>query len=112
LSEYNTFGIICKTQAQADYIYSVVKDIQPEIQLLNSESTTFSNGIIITTAHMSKGLEFDQVLIPFCSNKNYKNEIDKHMLYVACTRAMHILKVTYTKNDSVFLDKVIESYSN
>lgn len=106
--EYKTFGIICKTQIQADLIYDKVKNINLSVNLLNSESYSFTNGIIITTAHMSKGLEFDQVLVPFGSKQNYKTEIDKHMLYVACTRAMHKLTVTFTGSNSKFLDNLVK----
>lgn len=102
-SEFNAMGIICKIQDQANKLYERVKDINENIFLLDPQSTSFSNGIIITSAHMSKGLEFDQVVVPFCTEKNYKTEMDKHMLYVACTRAMHKLTVTYTGKRSVLL---------
>jgi len=106
-SKSNALGIICKTQAQAKYIYEQVKDVNTDINLLDPESKSFSNGIIVTTAHMAKGLEFDEVIAPFCSEENYKTEIDKHMLYVACTRAMHRLTVTYSGKNSLFLNWLI-----
>jgi DNA helicase-2/ATP-dependent DNA helicase PcrA len=53
-------------------------------------------GIIITSAHMAKGLEFDEVIIPQTNDKNYHSNIDKSMLYVATTRAMHKLTLTYS----------------
>ena len=40
---------------------------------------------------MAKGLEFDEVIIPQTDDKNYHSNIDKSMLYVAATRAMHKL---------------------
>jgi hypothetical protein len=33
--------------------------------------------------------------VPFCSDKQYNAVIDRHMLYVACTRAMHRLTPTH-----------------
>lgn len=98
-SDFNSLGIICKTQKQADIVYEALKD-EHKINLLNAVSVAFGSGIVITTSHLAKGLEFDQVIVPFCTEKNYNTEPDKQMLYVACTRAMHKLFITYTNKIS------------
>ena len=59
------------------------------------KSTAFAKGIIVTSSHMAKGLEFDEVIIPQANNTNYNTLIDKSMLYVAVTRAMHKLTITH-----------------
>ena len=78
-----SLGIILKTDAAAKDMYEVlagydgveenqVEENQVEgngeeacdISLLTRESTSFQNGISITSVRMSKGLEFDEVLIP------------------------------------------------
>lgn len=100
-SKHPTLGIICKTQQQAEFIHREVKG--STIYLLTAESTAFKEGVIITTAHLAKGLEFDEVVIPFVSVRNYHTEVDKRMLYIACTRAMHHLTLTYTGEKSSFL---------
>ena len=38
----------------------------------------------------------DEVIIPQADDKNYHSEIDRSMLYVAVTRAMHRLTLTYS----------------
>ena len=48
-----------------------------KICLLTEESVAFVNGVVITTAHMAKGLEFDEVIVPFVTDKNYRTEIDR-----------------------------------
>jgi len=73
------------------------------IHLLTPESTSFTSGIIINTTHLSKGLEFDEVIVPFVSATNYKTDIDKRMLYIACTRAMRKLTLTHTGEVSSFI---------
>jgi DNA helicase-2/ATP-dependent DNA helicase PcrA len=52
---------------------------------------------------MAKGLEFDEVIVPFVTDKDYRTEIDRSMLYVACTRAMHKLYISASGNISTFL---------
>lgn len=94
-SEYNSLGIICKTQTLADSLYQLLK-VNFKLNLLNALSVAFGSGVVITTAHLAKGLEFDEVIIPFCTDKNYHTEPDKQILYVACTRGMHKLFITHT----------------
>jgi DNA helicase-2/ATP-dependent DNA helicase PcrA len=96
-----SLGIICKTQKHANELYEKVK--MSNVHLLTADSTSFSSGVIITTVHLAKGLEFDEVIVPHVSTANYKSEIDKRMLYIACTRAMHKLTLTYEKGKSEFL---------
>ena len=50
------------------------------------------------TSELSKGLEFDCVIITNASEKNYSSEnlIDMKLLYVAMTRALHSLNILYT----------------
>jgi DNA helicase-2/ATP-dependent DNA helicase PcrA len=97
----NSLGIICKTLRQAEQAYQALQ--APGVQLLTEESTSFKEGVILTTAHLAKGLEFDAVVVPFASARNYKTEVDKSMLYVACTRAMHQLTLTYSGAVTTFL---------
>jgi DNA helicase-2/ATP-dependent DNA helicase PcrA len=101
-STHPTMGIICKTQEQAAFIYNEVKS--PGVYLLTADSTAFKEGVIITTAHLAKGLEFDEVVVPFASSRNYQTAVDKRMLYIACTRAMHHLTLTYTKEKTKLIE--------
>lgn len=100
-SGHQLLGIICKTQEQAELLYDELKSLK--VHLLTSDSTSFANGIIITTVHLSKGLEFDEVIIPFASARNYHTEVDRSLLYIACTRAMHQLTLLYTQEKSKWI---------
>jgi len=93
-SKYKSLGIICKEEAQALALYERFKGHKKDIHFLSHHSSAYVNGIIVTSAHMAKGMEFDEVIIPHADTKNYKTEIDKSMLYVAVTRAMHRLSLT------------------
>ncbi len=102
-SSYNSLGIICKTQDQAEKLYEAIRDQHRQMYVLNSQSASYVNGIIISTAHMAKGLEFDQVIVPSVNSRNYRSETDRQMLYVACTRAMHRLDLTYAGKRTALL---------
>src|SRR6185312_6122774 len=94
-SGFNTLGIICKTQSQAGQLYQEIRAAGIDAHLLTEESSFFGRGISIMTAHMAKGLEFDEVIVPNVTDENYHTPMDRNLLYVACTRAMHKLTLTF-----------------
>ncbi|WP_019637766.1 HelD family protein [Paenibacillus fonticola] len=102
-SDHRSLGIVCKTQAQAERIYEEIKDIHKDIYLLNFSSEQFHEGIMVTSCHMAKGLEFDHVIVPFVDVSNYKTDMDRSLLYIACTRAMHVLTLTFHGEQSPFI---------
>lgn len=95
-SGYQSLGIICKTELQAKAIAEQLKNHIKDIYFLSSQSSAFVKGIIVTSAHMAKGLEFDEVIIPQVNDKNYHSAMDQSMLYVGVTRAMHRLTLTHS----------------
>jgi len=94
-SGFNTLGIICKTQSQTGQLSQEIRAAGVDAHLLTEESSFFGRGITIMTAHMAKGLEFDEVIVPNVTDENYHTPMDRNLLYVACTRAMHKLTLTF-----------------
>lgn len=103
-SDQNTLGILCKTQKQAKKLHRYLKKHTENIHLLSPGSNVLESGVLITSSHLAKGLEFDRVIVPYVDHKNYKTEVDRSMLYIACTRAMHKLMVTHTGSVSSFIE--------
>ena len=101
-SDYHSLGIVCKTQKQAAKLYDVLQEDFSRLLLLSADSGNFGQGIVITSAHMAKGLEFDHVVIPDADSGNYHNDVDRGLLYIACTRAMHRLHLMHVKEPSPF----------
>ncbi|MFG0959743.1 HelD family protein [Clostridioides difficile] len=94
-SDNATLGIILKTDNDAKAVYDALRE-EYSVHLISSESSSFTKGVSITSIKMSKGLEFDEVIVPSVNNKTYYSDYDRSLLYIACTRAMHKLKLTYT----------------
>lgn len=90
-----SIGIILKTNSAAKELYDSLKQ-HHNIQLITPDSTQFTNGISITSVQMSKGLEFDEVIIADVDEDTYSTEYDRKLLYIACTRAMHKLTLLHT----------------
>lgn len=93
-SGYRTLGIICRSDSNAKELHRELKK-KHEINRLDLNSSKFAEGITITSIHMAKGLEFDEAVIPSADSVTYSSEHDRSLLYIACTRAMHKLTLTY-----------------
>ncbi|GIP58986.1 HelD family protein [Paenibacillus woosongensis] len=102
-SDHRSLGIVCKTMAQAEQIYKEIADTHQDIHLLHFSSDQFHEGIMVTSCHMAKGLEFDHVIVPLVDGSNYKTDMDRSLLYIACTRAMHALTLTFHGEKSPFI---------
>nr|MBS0036946.1 ATP-binding domain-containing protein [Saprospiraceae bacterium] len=95
-SDHQSLGVICKTAKKAKALHQQLRERDIEHFLITEKSRSFKHGTLLTHAHLAKGLEFDRVIIPHIHAKNYRTEVDRCMLYIACTRAMHELSLTYT----------------
>lgn len=102
--DQRSLGIICKTVEQAGELHQALSDAQVESTFLDYDSTAFAGGVVLTSAHIAKGLEFDSVIVPHVNATNYATEMDRCMLYIACTRAMHELHLTHHGRLSPLLD--------
>jgi Superfamily I DNA and RNA helicases len=89
---YRSIGLICKSEKNAISLYQSLKD-RVDVQLIKNETTTDLHGVFIIPVYMSKGLEFDAILICDTDKLNYHSEEDKKLLYIACTRALHRLNL-------------------
>jgi DNA helicase-2/ATP-dependent DNA helicase PcrA len=88
---------------QINFLLRKAKDKSWKL-IRGSEDIIDFNRIIIPS-YMTKGLEFDCTIIYDCNNEKYRNtEMDKKLLYVALTRALHFVYVYYKGDKSNLLD--------
>jgi DNA helicase-2/ATP-dependent DNA helicase PcrA len=87
-------AIITKTNEELEnlkkYLIKEFKDVQ--INYLNEENE-IQNGINVIPLYLSKGLEFDYVIV--YNIDSYNLEFERNLLYTACTRALHKLDLFY-----------------
>ena len=103
--EYNALGILTRTNPEAEALYEKLKARGTDVNLILPDSKSFHNGCTVMSVQMSKGLEFDEVIVPSAGEDTYHTDFDKNILYVACTRAMHKLTLTCTGRPSHLLPK-------
>ncbi len=89
VSTYKSMAFITKDNKEAEEIYQLIKD-DVKISLVDQDTKSFYKECIIIPAYVSKGLEFDSVII-YNNRKNSYRKNERNLLYVACTRCQHEL---------------------
>lgn len=88
---YISTAIITKDNKEAIKIFNLIKE-EINVSLIDDASKKFKRDLIIIPAYLSKGLEFDSVIIYNDRLNSYKRN-ERNLLYVACTRAQHELHI-------------------
>ena len=85
-------AVITKDFDESIELHKKLTNYEVDIKLISENLDKYTGGTIIIPSYLSKGLEFDSVIISD-SNKYSENILDTKLLYVACTRAMHTLDI-------------------
>lgn len=91
---FSNIALICKTVEDCIKLKEQLQD--EEIHIISSKDSEYTGGINIVPSYLSKGLEFDAVIITNADVHNYTDsEVDTKLLYVCITRAMNTLEIYY-----------------
>lgn len=76
-----------------------------DIHIISNKDSEYNGGINIVPSYLSKGLEFDAVIITDADIQNYSlSEVDTKLLYVCITRAMNTLDIYHVNELTKLLD--------
>lgn len=102
--EFDHVAIVCKCKKEAK---TLAKQLKGKVKFKYIENPEdYNNKVLLTTCATAKGIEFDAVIIPYANSDNYSNSLDKNILYVSSTRALHKLFFISTKESSNFLKEL------
>lgn len=97
---FKSIAVICKNKENCQNLYLSLKEINCDINLIISDKCEFNQGVNVISSYLSKGLEFDCVIL--ADGENYSSNEDKNLFYTACTRALHELHIfTNTSLDEI-----------
>ena len=99
-------AIICKDYDRCNEIKTILaKSSKNKWKLIKDTDKKINLEKIILPSYMTKGLEFDCSIVLDCDDNNYKdNELDKRLLYVVLTRALHRVYVMHKDKLSQLLE--------
>ncbi|RRJ67074.1 DNA helicase UvrD [Paenibacillus oralis] len=87
---YRTAAILTRTMREAEELHEELTKAGADIHLINGELKEYAGGVSVLPVYLSKGLEFDAVIVTDVDPLHYGPE-DAKLLYVGCTRALHEL---------------------
>ena len=99
-------GVIAKTARECGNASALIKERLGDdvpVTLVTGGSANLPRGVSILPSYLSKGIEFDAVLVWDASKGRYGREQDRKLLYTVCTRALHVLHVYCLGEPSPFL---------
>ncbi|WP_431028863.1 RNA polymerase recycling motor HelD [Lysinibacillus sp. LZ02] len=88
---HRSIALIAKTTADAKTMVAQLTAAGMDVNLLDESATLDQSKLLVVPSHLAKGLEFDAVMIAAFDTPFYDHPIDRKLLYVALTRAMHEL---------------------
>ncbi len=117
------FGVFVRSSAQLDRARAAVNESSMPFKVLDEHVETTNGFVSISTMHLAKGLEFRAVVVMACDDEiiplqerietvgddadlQEVYDTERHLLYVACTRARDYLLVTGVDPVSEFLDDI------
>jgi len=117
-------GVFVRSAAELDRARAAVEKSGIPYKVLDEHVETTSGHVSIGTMHLAKGLEFRAVVVMACDDEviplqerieTVSDDTDleevynteRHLLYVACTRARDHLLVTGVDPASEFLDDLL-----
>lgn len=102
--EVSTLAVIARTDKECRIIHSALEAEGFSPALITADQRSYAGGLSVLPVYLSKGFEFDAVLIVDADEHHYTNNPrDAKLLYVACTRALHRLWLHYSGNSSLLL---------
>lgn len=114
-------GVFVRSPVEMARAGAAVEDAGLRFKVLDENVETISGHVSISTMHLAKGLEFRAVVVMACDDEVIPlqerietvaddadlvevYDTERHLLYVACTRARDHLLVTSGESPSEFLD--------
>jgi superfamily I DNA/RNA helicase len=114
-------GIFVRSSAQLDRARAAATEAGMPFKVLDERVDTTGGHISVSTMHLAKGLEFRAVAVMACDDEIIPlqerietvgddadlrdvYDTERHLWYVACTRARDHLLVTSVEPESEFLD--------
>jgi len=115
------FGVFVRSEVQVPRAQAAVREAGLRFKVLDEQVETTTGHVSISTMHLAKGLEFRAVVVMACDDEvlplqdrietvgddadlQEVYDTERHLLYVACTRARDHLLVTGVAPVSEFLD--------
>lgn len=103
---FASIAVVAKTLERAEAACRTLGEAGERAALLTKETVSFPSGLVVLPSYLSKGLEFDAVVVWDAEAASYGREEERNLFYTVCTRALHRLSVFANGTLSPFVERV------
>ena len=120
-SSESEIGVFVRSSVELKRAEEALYKTGLKYKVLDENFDIMSGHVSVSTMHLAKGLEFSSVVVMACDDEVIPSQdrlesvadeseledvynTERHLLYVACTRARDSLLITYTHPGSEFID--------
>ena len=120
-------GVFVRSETQLTRAQAAVNASGLKYRVLGKDMLTDDGFVNITTMHLAKGMEFRVVAVMACDDEVIPSQeridtaaddselkeiynTERHLLYVACTRARDQLHISAVKPESEFLQDLLQEW--
>ncbi|HEU4964297.1 MAG TPA: 3'-5' exonuclease [Bacilli bacterium] len=106
---HNTVAVVGRTEEECFALHEALTDAGLEATLIHSGQRQYKGGLSVLPVFLTKGLEFDAVLLVDVDAVHYEmTPQDAKLLYVGCTRALHELWLLYSGERAPLVEGIEE----
>ncbi|WP_375103805.1 UvrD-helicase domain-containing protein [Paenibacillus sp. RS8] len=110
--EYRTVAVLTRSLREATELYAELEQHFEDIHLIDGSMTQYQGGLSVLPVYLSKGLEFDAVILADADRDHYgATAWDAKLMYVGCTRALHELWLLHNGEMPSYVQMTAESDS-
>lgn len=104
---FQTTAILTRTSDEAREVTEQLCEAGVQASLIDGRQQKYSGGVSVLPVYLSKGLEFDAVLLTSADATHYSlNPLEARLMYVGCTRALHQLTLAVSGDVSPLISDV------
>lgn len=102
----STVAVVMKLpRACRDLHWALWEKLDRPVRLLDDRDTEYTGGVMVLPAHLTKGLEFDAVILADADGETWPDEeLHARLFYVCLTRPLHHLTLFHTGRRTPLLD--------
>lgn len=109
---YQTTAVLTRTTQEARELADQLQTSGIEVTLIDGRQQKYEGGVSVLPVYLSKGLEFDSVILTNATATHYRQQpLEARLMYVGCTRALHQLTLLVDGEISPLLPEVDDEWT-
>lgn len=105
--QMQTIAVVTRDEAASEEMFRALESFGQQSHLIHWEQKEYLGGISVAPIYLTKGMEFDAVILMDVDPEDYPDDaLHAKLLFVGCTRALHQLFVVHEGQISPLVNRI------